>query len=1191
MSASCAAPRPASSSSCSSSPRWRAPCSPPRRGAAPPTSSATRSCSTTPSGSPRAPTCAPPASSSARWSKLDVERRTARALATIVVEQAELRRVSRRRLLRGQAAVADRRVLPGLRSGHAARARRRTRSRSSRPPARSRPTSCSTSCAARPASASGSSSPSSAIGLAARGDDVQTTLRRAVPALRETEKVLRILDANRQTLNQLTRDADTVLARRSPTTAATSRASCARRATRRRPRPAAPSALRSTVAQAAGLPARAAPDARRARHDRARCRPRRCATCAAPPPTSTEFLKRLGPFADSARPAVRGLGARVGDRHRRGHARRASTVKQLRSLGTASTEPMRNLRFVLEDINDRGRATEPNTLSPTGAGFTGLEALLQYFFVQSQAINIYDSKGFLLKLNILLNECAQYTNAQTAIDHTERTEHCKQWLGPTQPGVTTGAVARTTPTMPKARAHERGRRRPRPAAAPAPRATPRRAAAAPAAAAAVLQARPARPARPAAAAEHHRQAPVRRCSPRTGRARPARASATSSTTCWGHERPPRQPSVASNPAFVGAVTVLVIVAAVLLAYQANQGLPFVPAFELKVDTPNAARLVVGNEVREGGFRVGQVTKIEPVPDSNERRPADAQARHVRRARARRLDRAHPPALGARAEVRRARARHVARRAARGRDDRHARRTPSAPSSTTSSRSSTSPRARTSTATSTTSAPRWPAAARRSTARSTPRPSCSATSPPVMRTLSNPDNAARAPHRGDRRRHARPRAGGGPARARLHRDGRHVRGALARPGGAAATRSRARRARCRPASRRCPTRARSSTRLAGISDEVQGTARELRASLPAVNRALAAGTPVLRRTPQFTEDLEGSLRALRDLAKSPTTDITLAGLTDTMRTLNPTLRYVGPHVTVCNYFTYFWTNIADHISDEDATGTVQRVQVKLAPLEQENSLLSFGATRPANQDHVDPVQQALFGDARRVPRPALRRGGRRPTAAPTASPASAATSSAWRPASRPTATTSSTRARPARRARRSRAARGSPRARPSPPSRTASRRGWPREPRPRTERLRRRHRRDRLRDRRDVPRLHEGRPAHQQPLRGQGGVPRLERHQQGLAGADRRRRGRQGDGRRGDEPGRALVDADAGDPRQRPAALRGREREDPPADLPGGQLLRRARARHAARRRARRRRDDRRRAHGEPGPVRPGPRRR
>ncbi|HEV2059080.1 MAG TPA: hypothetical protein VGR11_06970, partial [Solirubrobacteraceae bacterium] len=96
--------------------------------------------------------------------------------------------------------------------------------------------------------------------------------------------------------------------------------------------------------------------------------------------------------------------------------------------------------------------------------------------------------------------------------------------------------------------------------------------------------------------------------------------------------------------------------------------------------------------------------------------------------------------------------------------------------------------------------------------------------------------------------------------------------------------------------------------------------------------------------------------------SPTTDITLAGLTDTMRTLNPTLRWAGPHVTVCNYFTYMWTFLADHISDEDATGTVQRVQVKTAPIEQENSLMSFGATQPANADHIDPVQHALFGDA-------------------------------------------------------------------------------------------------------------------------------------------------------------------------------------------------------------------------------------
>ena len=75
---------------------------------------------------------------------------------------------------------------------------------------------------------------------------------------------------------------------------------------------------------------------------------------------------------------------------------------------------MRNLRFVLEDLDDRGRAVEPNRLSPGGEGFTGLEALLQYPFTQSQAINIFDSKGYILKLNILVNECTQYTNAETA---------------------------------------------------------------------------------------------------------------------------------------------------------------------------------------------------------------------------------------------------------------------------------------------------------------------------------------------------------------------------------------------------------------------------------------------------------------------------------------------------------------------------------------------------------------------------------------------------------------------------------------------------------------------------------------------------------------------------------------------------------------------------------------------------------
>jgi virulence factor Mce-like protein len=70
-------------------------------------------------------------------------------------------------------------------------------------------------------------------------------------------------------------------------------------------------------------------------------------------------------------------------------------------------------------------------------------------------------------------------------------------------------------------------------------------------------------------------------------------------------------SLAASPTLVGAVTVLVVVVAVFLAYQANNGLPFVPTYQLSAQLPDANSLVRGNEVRVGGQRVGQVTAITP----------------------------------------------------------------------------------------------------------------------------------------------------------------------------------------------------------------------------------------------------------------------------------------------------------------------------------------------------------------------------------------------------------------------------------------------------------------------------------------------------------------------------------------------------------------------------------------------------
>jgi ABC-type transporter Mla subunit MlaD len=73
----------------------------------------------------------------------------------------------------------------------------------------------------------------------------------------------------------------------------------------------------------------------------------------------------------------------------------------------------------------------------------------------------------------------------------------------------------------------------------------------------------------------------------------------------------RSASVAANPVLIGAATVLVIIVAVFLAYNANNGLPFVPTYSMWMELPNASNLVTGNEVRIGGDRVGIIDKMEP----------------------------------------------------------------------------------------------------------------------------------------------------------------------------------------------------------------------------------------------------------------------------------------------------------------------------------------------------------------------------------------------------------------------------------------------------------------------------------------------------------------------------------------------------------------------------------------------------
>lgn len=79
-------------------------------------------------------------------------------------------------------------------------------------------------------------------------------------------------------------------------------------------------------------------------------------------------------------------------------------------------------------------------------------------------------------------------------------------------------------------------------------------------------------------------------------------------------RPKRRGQTASTPVLIGAVTVLVAIIAVFLAYNADNGLPFVPHYTVYVDFKNAAELTHGADVHLGGDLVGHVDNVAATRD-------------------------------------------------------------------------------------------------------------------------------------------------------------------------------------------------------------------------------------------------------------------------------------------------------------------------------------------------------------------------------------------------------------------------------------------------------------------------------------------------------------------------------------------------------------------------------------------------
>jgi len=73
----------------------------------------------------------------------------------------------------------------------------------------------------------------------------------------------------------------------------------------------------------------------------------------------------------------------------------------------------------------------------------------------------------------------------------------------------------------------------------------------------------------------------------------------------------RRSSLAANPALIGAATILIVIVTVVLAYNANSGLPFIRTYDIHVELRDGQNLVPGNDVRLGGARIGQVADVVP----------------------------------------------------------------------------------------------------------------------------------------------------------------------------------------------------------------------------------------------------------------------------------------------------------------------------------------------------------------------------------------------------------------------------------------------------------------------------------------------------------------------------------------------------------------------------------------------------
>ena len=416
-------------------------------------------------------------------------------------------------------------------------------------------------------------------------------------------------------------------------------------------------------------------------------------------------------------------------------------------------------------------------------------------------------------------------------------------------------------------------------------------------------------------------------------------------------------SIVASPVLIGAVTTLIVIVAVFLAYNANQGLPFVPTYNLRAEVTGGQNLVKGNEVRVGGFRVGVVDQIGTGTEV-----VDGQPRSIAVLRMKLDKKVEPLPKDTTVLVRPRSAlglKYVELTV--GTSDENF-----LPGDTIPLKNSKVAvefddllntfdfETRQNAQDATTGFGN--ALAGRGQDLNT---AIQSLAPffrylePVMRNLSDPETQLDEFFKQIGRAAAQV-APVAEVQSRLFSEMADTFAAIGRnPDALRSTIEQA------PPTMDVAIASFREQRpfladFADLSRRLRPAAQVLPTALPRLNAAFRVGTPIVRRSVILNEATSGVLEALEDLAKEPDTLLGLKDLTTLVRSAGPLFTYLNPFQSVCNYATYFLNGLGSHISEGTPNGTAQRVLVKLDNSESDNRITDFGDRPDDLPPNVDPT---------------------------------------------------------------------------------------------------------------------------------------------------------------------------------------------------------------------------------------------